>query len=261
MPQVDLNEIPTADELPPGGSPKRLFLIPARSGSKGVPGKNVMKFGRLTAIGMRVRSILASEVGGDIVCSTDSEEYAALAQAEGARAPFLRPSSLASDGASTADVILHALDWLREHEGKSYDQVVIAEPSSPFVRPADISCGCRLLDRAELDSVVSVKRAEVASRFLAPLEDDGSFPGFLQRLGSQDLRRQAQRPEFTPNGCFYGSKVSHFMAHRTIYAGRLYAFVMDHEYSVEIDSPLDARFAQFLWEKGVVEHSLWEAAR
>jgi len=233
--------------------------VPARSGSKGVPGKNILRFGSQTALSLRVTSIRNSGVAGDIVCSTDSAEYADIARSAGARAPFLRPALVASDTASTSDVIRHALDWLRDNEGRTYDDIVIAEPSSPFVRPDDIIRGCRLLSIAGVDAVVSVKPAPVSSRFLARMSEDGNFEDFLTRLTSGDVRRQAQESEFTPNGCFYASRVENFLRAGTLYAGKLFAFEMDEMHSVEIDSPLDARFAQFLWQTGAVDASLWDA--
>lgn len=237
---------------------KFLYLIAARSGSKGVPNKNILNFDNIPALGLRIISILKSKFEGDIVCSTDSHEYAAIATSFGARAPFLRPESISSDLASSSAVISHALEYLKDAENKIYDFIILIEPSSPFTRAKDIDSGISLLMSPETDSVVSVKASHISSDYLVPLKSDGDFSEFVQRARSKkDIRRQAQQPEYTPNGCFYGSSVKNFLDNNSIYGGKLKAFEMESNYSIEIDNMLDAQFALFLWEKNFIEKSNW----
>src|SRR5262245_37182340 len=98
------------------GAQDTLYVVTARAGSKGVPDKNVMLFGGKPALGLRIECIRRFDPGANIVCSTDSAQYAAIAEQFGARAPFLRPAELASDSASSIDVLMHVLDWYRHQQ-------------------------------------------------------------------------------------------------------------------------------------------------
>lgn len=230
--------------------PKTLFLVTARSGSKGVPGKNVLQFGGKTALGLRIETILKADPQAEIVCSTDSTEYAAIARAAGAQAPFLRPPELASDGASSIDVLIHAVDWLKAHEGREFEDVVLIEPSSPFARPRDIQAGLRLM-AAHSCPVVAVREAEVDPIFLAPLGPGGEFPDLGERLSARrDVRRQAFQKQYTPCGIFYGARIAELREAATFYTQRTRAFVVPEEYGLEIDSPMQAIFAKVLWDSG-----------
>lgn len=119
-----------------------LYLIPARGGSKGIPGKNIKPLGGVPLIGHSIRHAL--EAGADpmdIVVTTDSEEIAEVARRYGANVPFMRPAELATDTATSRDAILHAVDWLKT-SGKQYDAVILLQPTSPL-RVADDIIRCR----------------------------------------------------------------------------------------------------------------------
>lgn len=236
-----------------------LFLVAARSGSKSVPGKNIRRFGKLPALAMRVISTLRSGLAGDIVCSTDSQEYADIARAAGAWVPFLRPTHLANDAASSIDVILHALDWLEVNAGKTYKNLVLMEPSSPFTRPADLKVGLELLQKEGVEFVVSVRKVEPHSTFVCHLGPNGEFGDLGERLVRlKDIRRQAFAPEFTPSGSFYAAKVESLRRTKTFYTAATYAFAVDSFHGLEIDSEFDFLVAQAAWEHGFVDKSLWQ---
>lgn len=117
---------------------KYLYLIPARAGSKGIPGKNIKHLGGIPLIWHTIRQALASGAEAeDVVVSTDGEEIAEVSRRGGANVPFMRPAELAGDRSSSRSVILHALDTL-EASGKKYDAVVLLQPTSPLRRPEDI---------------------------------------------------------------------------------------------------------------------------
>ncbi len=230
-----------------------LFLVTARSGSKGVPGKNIQPFGKIPALGLRIDVIKKFSTEAEIVCSTDSEEYACIATQFGARAPFLRPSELSSDKASSIDVILHALDWLQEHERKKFKHLVLIEPSSPFCRVQDIAAGMKMLREFECP-VVAVRAADVDPIFIAPLGMAGEFPDLGSRLNARSqLQRQAFEKQFTPCGIFYGVPIEILRSARTFYTHQTRAFSVPEEYGLEIDSPLQADLAKVLWESGRIQ--------
>lgn len=227
-----------------------LFLVTARAGSKGIPDKNILRFGETTALSLRVKVIRECHFeSSDIICSTDSSLYAEIARDSGAQAPFLRPQFLASDEASSIDVVLHALNWLEINENCRYRYVVLIEPSSPFCRKSDLIEGINLLKKYE-DPVVAVRMVDVDPIFIAPLGEAGEFPELGARIACRSkLRRQDFRAQYTPCGAFYGALAEDFKRNRTFYSEMTRAFVIPEPYSIELDSPAQAEFAQYLWNR------------
>ena len=134
-----------------------LFLIPARGGSKGVPGKNIRRLDGVPLIAHSIRTAL--EVAGspkDVVVTTDSEEIAGIAREAGASVPFLRPAELATDTASSRDVMLHAVEVLGTDAG---EPLVLLQPTSPFRNADDIRKALALYAGEKPDMVVSVRPA------------------------------------------------------------------------------------------------------
>lgn len=137
-----------------------LYLIPARGGSKGVPGKNIRPLGGIPLIGHSIRHALeVAPQAADVVVTTDSEEIAAIARNAGANVPFLRPAELAVDTAGSREVMLHAVDFLNKESGRSYDTIVLLQPTSPFRNVDDIRKAIALYEERRPDMVVSVKQA------------------------------------------------------------------------------------------------------
>lgn len=119
---------------------KVFAFIPARAGSKGVPNKNIRSLGGHSLLAWSIAACLKSETIDRVIVSTDSAEYAGLAQQLGAEAPFLRPAEISGDRATDYDFILHALDWLAAH-GEEPDYVVHIRPTTPLRNP-------KLIDQA-----------------------------------------------------------------------------------------------------------------
>ena len=115
-----------------------LALIPARGGSKGIPGKNIRSFSGYPLIAYSIAAGLQSERVTRVIVSTDDPEIAQVAKAYGAEVPFLRPSELAQDQTLDLPVFKHALDWLRENESYQPELVVQLRPTSP-IRPKGVS--------------------------------------------------------------------------------------------------------------------------
>lgn len=113
---------------------KVIALIPARAGSKGVPNKNVRLLGGHSLLAWSIAACLKSSAIDRVIVSTDSAEYAALAQELGAEAPFLRPAAISGDRSTDYDFIAHALDWLAAEEGEP-DYLVHIRPTTPLRDP------------------------------------------------------------------------------------------------------------------------------
>lgn len=236
-----------------------LYLITARGGSKGVPGKNLRKIGGLSLVGYKARAALKTKTCTRLVMSTDSMEIAAEARMHGADVPFMRPAELATDTAKSADVIAHAMSWLEQH-GEVYDAVMLLEPSAPFARPSDYDAAVALLDRTGGKAVVGIRRMEVSSVFVGALDPQGRISEIVRKMkASQGPLRQEQAPEYTMNGALYCFGWSYFKEHRNIYHDEqgVYGLVMPDELSVEIDEMRDLYYAEFLVAHGYVDPSIW----
>jgi CMP-N-acetylneuraminic acid synthetase len=129
-----------------------LALVPARGGSKRIPGKNTIALAGRPLIGWTIDAALRSTSITDTVVSTDDPVIAKAAIAEGARVPFMRPEALATDTAATVDVLLHALRTL----DADYQFICVLQPTSPLRRPEDIDGAVRLAVERNLDAVISV---------------------------------------------------------------------------------------------------------
>jgi len=128
-------------------SPMRvLYLITARGGSKSIPKKNLARIGGLSLVGFKARAAQGAASCARLMISTDDPEIQDEARALGVDVPFTRPAELATDTASSDDVVRHAMDWVESQEGPNpYDAVMLLEPSSPFARSEDFDGAVRLM--------------------------------------------------------------------------------------------------------------------
>jgi CMP-N,N'-diacetyllegionaminic acid synthase len=136
-----------------------LGLILARGGSKGLPGKNLRPLRGKPLIGWTIEAAKQSRVLDALVLSTDAADIGAAGRSLGAEVPFMRPPELASDTATSIDAIVHALNWLAER-GRSFEYLVLLEPTSPLREAADIDAAIAKLESTGAEAVVSVARAE-----------------------------------------------------------------------------------------------------
>lgn len=215
---------------------KTLFFIPARGGSKGIPGKNIKLMGGKPLICHSIEQARAFASDKDICLSTDSPEIAATAASVGLTVPFLRPATLATDTATTQDAILHALDFYRE-QGTDYNTVVLLQPTSPLRSIDDIAGAIRLYSK-EIDMVVSVREAATNPYYNA-FETDSE--GFLHISKGEGLytRRQDAPKVWEYNGAIY---VINACSLRQMPMGRFprrVMYPMSAENSVDLDTPLD----------------------
>jgi CMP-N,N'-diacetyllegionaminic acid synthase len=140
--------------------PEVLAVIPARSGSKGIPHKNILPFRGKPLMAHSIEHARAASSVRRIIVSTDSPTYAQIAREHGAEVPFLRPESLSGDLSTDLEVFQHALGWLEEHEGYRPDICVHLRPTYPNRRPEDVDEAVRLLQvDPAVDSVRSVAPA------------------------------------------------------------------------------------------------------
>lgn len=134
---------------------RAVALIPIRSGSKGIPQKNIRNIAGKPLVAWTIEHCLAGEKIDRVIVSTDSEEYADIARQAGAEVPFLRPDSISSDTSSTEVVMLH-LDKFLGDEGYDYDAMILAQATSPVRRPGLVDECVRRWEASGADSLLTV---------------------------------------------------------------------------------------------------------
>ncbi len=242
---------------------KVLFLITARGGSKGVPGKNLKQIGGLSLVGYKALSAKKSRYCSRLIISSDSAEIQEEARRHGAEVPFTRPSELATDTAQSSAVISHAMDWIEREGRERYDALMLLEPSSPFALGSDYDAALDMLVARNANAVVGMRRMEVGSDVIGTLDDNGRITSIIDKLhaGRRNTgQRQLRSPEYTMNGALYAIRWEYFRRHGWIYHDResVYGHVMDRFRSVEIDDPVDLAWAEHLVASGLVPASEWK---
>lgn len=230
---------------------KVLALIPARSGSKGLRGKNLLDLHGKPLVAWPIEVALESRFIDRVVVSTNSKKIAEIANKYGADTPFLRPRELATDTATSADVVLHALDFLKKQE-EEYEYIVLLEPTSPLTSTDDVDKGLKELHKKSSEgflSIVSVSEAESTHPiFCSTIKEDGSLKPLLKRNFSSPTRRQDIDKVHFFDGSFYISQVSAFYKYKTFYHKKTIGFKMPQWQSYEIDNMTDFTIIKAIME-------------
>ena len=223
------------------GGATMLAIIAARSGSKGLPDKNIRPLMGRPLLEWPISAALTAQSVTKVVVSTDSEHYADIAQQAGACVPFIRPSSLSGDSTASADVVLHAIEYL-EGSGESFDYVVLLEPTSPLTEGHDIdSAYARLVaDTRGAKSIVGI--AELNTHHPA-YAIRTSAEGLLRPAYSENFANLPRRQDIPQlhflDGSLYISEVEAFKSCKTFYTDKTLGYEMDASKSMEIDSIVD----------------------
>jgi CMP-N,N'-diacetyllegionaminic acid synthase len=211
-----------------------LAIITARGGSKGLPRKNLLPLGGEPLIAWTVRAALNARCIARVIVSTDDNEIAAAAQAAGAEIPFCRPAELASDTASSLDVMLHALDAMGGGE-----RAVLLQPTSPFRTSNDLDIGCaRWLDATGAGSCVSVCQADMSPWLMYTHGPDRQLERLLPEPPG-GLRRQDLPKALVLNGAFYFVDVARLRAERQFVFDDSLGHEMPVDRSLDIDTMVD----------------------
>lgn len=227
---------------------KTLVVIPARGGSKGIPGKNIRPLAGKPLLCHSIDHARAVCADVDICLSTDSEEIRRVGEEYGLQVPFLRPMELATDTAPTADVLLHALNWYAD-AGAEYDTVLLLQPTSPLRRPEQIREAMELYAATRPDMVVSVRQAAANPYYdIFETREDGTLN--ISKGDGLYTRRQDAPKVWQYNGAIYVIKVDSLRRMPMGKFPRRIPYEMSAETSLDLDSLLDWQIAEQMLGKG-----------
>lgn len=224
---------------------KSLVIIPARGGSKGVPGKNIKSLAGKPLIQYTIEAALDVFRADHILVSTDSEEIKSVSESCGVEVPFLRPNELATDTSSSYDVLLHAVRFATQ-QGLEFDTVVLLQPTSPFRTGVHIEEALNLYND-NLDMVVSVKLAD-ANPYYSLFEENKD--GYLNKSKEGNFTRRQDCPDvYEYNGAIYVINKESLLKEALGSFKKVKKYVMSAESSLDIDTPLDWKIAELILTK------------
>ncbi len=227
-----------------------LAVVPARCGSKGIPGKNMKRLHGRSLIGWAGETLAAVPFLDARIISTDSREYADEAVSHGLEAPFLRPAGLSGDTASVVEAMKHALIQGEAHYGLEFDIVLIVEPTSPLRRPDDIKRVVEKLISSQADSVITVSKLDKKFHPKKVLTLEQGRLGFFHTGGAAIVGRQSLDDLYWRNGVCYALTRRCLMENGAIFTGNTLAVVIERPVA-NIDRPQDlAHASELLGEEG-----------
>ena len=216
-----------------------LAVIPARGGSKGLPGKNIKPLNGKPLIAYSIEAALNSNLIDEIFISTDSKEIAEKCEEYGVSVPELRPDELAQDSSSTVDVLLYTLEKLKK-EGKEFDYLLLLEPTSPLRKIDDIDNIIKLgIDKPTADGVISVGRVHLEHPSIVKKIDKAGYISKYFEKSETFYQRQLEDEAYFPYGVGYFVKVARFKETHMVYMNQMLPYYIERWQNYEIDDIYD----------------------
>lgn len=216
-----------------------MAIIPARSGSKGVPNKNIRKLSGRPLVSYTISAADKSKYIDRVIVSTDCESIADVCRRSGAEVPFLRPKNLAEDTSTSVEVVKHALEAI-----EGFEILVLLQPTSPLRTGEDIDKCLEAMVRAKEKSCASVTESPKHPAWSYTLENGRLRPflgGEFTATRRQDLSRVVNL-----NGAIFATTVEYFKQESLFVTGSTVAYVMPEERSIDIDTEFDFYLASLL---------------
>ncbi|MCY6958632.1 acylneuraminate cytidylyltransferase family protein [Clostridium brassicae] len=227
---------------------KILAIIPARGGSKGIPHKNIMDICGKPLIAYSIEAAKKSKYIDYTLVSTDDIEIKEVGLKHGAEVPFLRPESISNDVAKSIDVVIHAIDFLKDEE-KEFDYVLLLQPTSPLRTYEDVDNAIETLMSNGEESLVSLCEVDENPVIMRTIENNKLKP--IMEFKGDNLRRQELPKVYIFNGALYLNKVSMILNDKCFVNEKTIPYIMDRKKSVDIDNIIDAKLvALILKENG-----------
>tara|TARA_B100001964_G_C14129671_1_gene552271 strand:+ start:311 stop:1024 length:714 start_codon:yes stop_codon:yes gene_type:complete len=228
-------------------------VIPARAGSKGIPGKNMQIIGGKPMIQFTMEAALASSELGSTIISTDAPDVIELAVEIGVNAPFTRPHNLSTDSASTSDVLKHALDWYKLHNNQYPENIVLLQPTSPFRTVNDVDQAVKLFRDSRKNRLISACELMQHPNECLIQNADGSYKRVEIGLNSSSHSgRQAYCKTIFIDGSIYISGVNEFLETGDMIGGDLEVMMIPQSHAIDIDTPFDLELARSMYKSGML---------
>jgi CMP-N,N'-diacetyllegionaminic acid synthase len=222
-----------------------IVVIPARGGSKGIPGKNTKLLAGKPLIYYSIDIARQISRDEDICVSSDDDQIIKKVEEYGLNVPFKRPVELATDFAGTNEVLLHTIDFY-EHRGIYYDNIILLQPTSPLRTVMQIK-EALLLYSDTIDMVVSVKTSKTPAILC-----EENLKGYLfATFGNTISRRQDVCNYYEYNGSIYIINAKSLKEKGLSGFSRCVKYLMPHDYSIDIDTMLDWQVAEMLIKLGL----------
>lgn len=224
---------------------KVLVVIPARGGSKRLPGKNIRNLNGKPLMSYAIRAAIGSKFADRVVVSTDDKKIALVAKKYGAEVPFMRPDELASDKALPQYALQHAVKFFEENYNFKSDIIVMIQPTSPLVQSADVDEAIKKLMDKKKNTCVSVSEISQRPEWMYRLDEKKSEL-FINK-GNPKQRKQELPKLGVLNGAVYVMKYNVLMQKGLLIDNNSVCLhVMPRERSVDIDELFDFKLAEFL---------------
>lgn len=225
---------------------KILCIIPARGGSKRLPGKNIKLLNGVPLIGCAIRAAKGSHYIDKTIVSTDDEAIARVAREQGADVPFMRSAELASDTASTLPVLQHAVTFFEE-KGERFDLIVLIQPTVPGIEAGDIDAAVEKLITSGAHSCISVCEIIDRPEWMYRLGEGGMITPYAD---ASTAPSQALEKLYRVSGAVYVTTRETLMEKNLIVDNsNCTAVVVPRERSTDIDTPADFAIAEALMKK------------
>jgi CMP-N,N'-diacetyllegionaminic acid synthase len=223
---------------------KVLAIIPARGGSKGVPGKNVKVLGDMPLIAHAIACAKKAKKVARLIVSTDSDEAANIARQLGVEV-IKRPSSLAEDCSNVITAVNHVYETIQE----TFDVIILLQPTAPLRTGEDLDNVIKMLaEDLIIDGVISVvPMDDIHPARMYNVSEEGVMAPLLDK--GETLRRQDLKPVYYRNGCFYAVRTKAFFEEQSFMVSKKKAYVMNPEWLVNIDTQRDFKLATLLYEE------------
>lgn len=224
-----------------------ICVVPARGGSKGLPGKNIASLCGKPLITWTLEAALQSKYVDEIYVSTDSEKIASVARQSGLDITELRPSELASDVASSIDVVLHAIDRAEKLNQQKYQFICLLEPTSPLRDSKDIDDAFeQLLHQDNAEAIVGVCASEAGHPSFLATRENGLLVPYQKTVESNHIRRQDLSEIFYFEGSVYISKTNALRVKKSFYHETTAGYEVPRWKALEIDEKCDLIMAEAL---------------
>jgi N-acylneuraminate cytidylyltransferase/CMP-N,N'-diacetyllegionaminic acid synthase len=216
-----------------------LAIIPARGGSKGLPGKNIKELCGKPLIAWSIEAGLKSNYLDETMVTTDYQNILDISKQYGASVPFLRPDELANDTATSFDAINHTIEFYKNELNKEFDYIVLLEPTSPLRESSDIDKAIEVLMDSDADSIVGICRTEDQNPAFLVLKNEKSFISGYENKEMRVLRRQDINDVYFFEGTIYISKTDALLDKKTFYHENTIGYEVPKYKSLEIDDMED----------------------